>query len=167
MSKQFKLPVFRNRNTAIIPGVPVFDVDKLEVKDRIGHGSFGDVYTAKYAAPNQTAQTVVIKKPVQALDSEERKLFRKEIALLKGLNHENVVTIKGASYNPCALTLEYLYFSFAPFGEENKRASSLSDLLLHIDGEYSFDGFEHLVPFAARDILRGLTYLHSHGVAHR
>ena len=75
MSKQFQLPVFRNRNASIVQGVPVFDVDKLEVKDRIGHGSFGEVFTAKYAAPNQTAQTVVVKKPLQALDSEERSLF--------------------------------------------------------------------------------------------
>ena len=37
--------------------------------------------------------------------------------------------------------------------------SSLDDLLLHIDAEYSFEGFEDLVTFAARDIVRGLTYL--------
>ena len=104
---------------------------------------------------------------VHAFDSEERKLFLKEIALLKGLNHENAVKIKGASYNPCALMQEHLYFSFSPFGEKNKCTSSLSDLLLNINGEYSFDGFEHLVPFGARDIVRGLTYLHSHGIANR
>lgn len=87
---------------------------------------------------------------------------------MKVLNHDNVVNIKGASYNPCALMLEYLFFSFVPFGERNdRRVSSLSDLLLHIDVVYSFDRFEHLLAFAARDIVRGLSYLHSHGVAHR
>ena len=59
-----------------------------------------------------------------------------------------------------------MYFSFVPFGK-NTFVSSLDDLLLHIDAEYSFQGFENLVPGAARDIVSGLTYLHATGVAHR
>lgn len=167
MSAQFKLPVFRNRNAISIQGVPVFDANQLKVKRKIGQGSFGEVYTAEYMEPRQlSTQTVVVKKTIQELDSEEKKLFLKEVALLNGLNHANVVNMKAVCYKPCALMLEYLYFSFIPFGE-NKRVSSLDDLLLHIDAEYSFEGFQHLVTFAARDIVRGLTYLHSNGVAHR
>ena len=56
--------------------------------------------------------------------------------------------------------LEYLCFSFIPFGE-NARVSSLANLLLHADAEYN------LVVFAAKDIARGLRYLHANGVAHR
>ena len=145
----------------------MFDPNRLKVKNRIGQGSFGEVYTAEHVDPRQPfSETVVIKKAIRALDAEERRLFLKEVALLKGLDHANVVHMKGVCYKPCALMLEYLYFSFIPFGE-NKRVSSLDDLLLHIDAEYSFEGFEDLVMFAARDIVRGLAYLHANGVAHR
>ena len=50
-------------------GVARFDCNKLLLKDRIGHGSFGDVYTADYQAPGTTTtETVVIKKMLNALD---------------------------------------------------------------------------------------------------
>ena len=87
MSAQFKLPVFRNRNAISIQGVPVFDANQLKVKRKIGQGSFGEVYTAEYMEPRQlSTQTVVVKKTIQELDSEENKLFLKEVALLNGLN---------------------------------------------------------------------------------
>lgn len=53
--------------------------------------------------------------------------------------------------------LEYLCFSFIPFGE-NARVSSLADLLLN-------EGFQNLVVFAAKDIARGIQYLHANAVA--
>lgn len=167
MSKQFKVPVFCNRNVHSVKGVPTFNVSQLKVIERIGHGSFGEVYTTEYSDPrNLTTQTVVIKKAIQALDHDERKLFLKEVALLHDLKHDNVVNLKGVCYKPCALMLEYLCFSFIPFGE-NARVSSLADLLLHADAEYNFEGFQDLVVFAGKDIVRGLQYLHANGVAHR
>ncbi|KAJ7369654.1 hypothetical protein OS493_037337 [Desmophyllum pertusum] len=145
MPQQFKVPVFRNRNALSIQGVPVFDCSQLQVKDRIGRGSFGEVYTTEFKDPGQHAtQTVVIKKAIQTLDQDEKKLFLKEVALLNKLNHANVVNLKA-----------------------NSRVSSLGDLLLHIDVEYDCDGFKELIAFAAGDIVRGLAYLHANGVAHR
>lgn len=167
MSQQFKVPGFRNRNALSIQGVPVFDCSQLQVKDRIGRGSFGEVYTTEFKDPGQHAtQTVVIKKAIQTLDQDEKKLFLKEVALLNKLNHANVVNLKAVCYKSCSLMMEYLYFSFSPFGE-NSRVSSLGDLLLHIDVEYDCDGFKELIAFAAGDIVRGLAYLHANGVAHR
>ena len=56
-----------------------FDCNKQLRKDRIGHGSFGDVYTTDYQAPGTTtSETVVIKEMLNALDPEENKLFLKE-----------------------------------------------------------------------------------------
>ena len=40
-------------------------------------------------------------------------------------------------------------------------------MLLHADAEYNFEGFQDLVVFAVKDIVRGLRYLHANGVAHR
>ena len=63
MSNQFKLPVFRNRNAAAIEGVPTFDIGRLQVNDRIGQGSFGEVFTTDFRFPSEhAAETVVVKK---------------------------------------------------------------------------------------------------------
>ena len=101
------------------------------VSCKLQDGSFGEVYTTEFNEARQLCKrTVVIKKAIQALDEDERKLFLKEVG-------------------------------------ENARVSSVADLLLHADAEYNFEGFEDLVVFAAKDILRGLRYLHANGIAHR
>ena len=44
-------------------GTPQFDCNQRTIKDRIGHGAFGDVFTADYQAPGKdSSETVVIKK---------------------------------------------------------------------------------------------------------
>ena len=70
-----------------IVDIPRFDCNALAVKERLGQGSFGDVYTVDYKGPGKVIETVVVKKVLAALDQEEKKLFYKEIALLNGLNH--------------------------------------------------------------------------------
>ena len=88
----------------------------------------------------KSIRTLVIKKAIQALEDDERKLFLKEVALLHDLKHDNVVKLKKVCYKPCALMLEYLCFSLIPSGA-NARVSSLADLLLNADAEYNFEGF--------------------------
>lgn len=55
-------------------GIPRFDCNKLVIKDRIGHGAFGDVFTADYQAPDckDSKETVVIKKMINVIDAEEK-----------------------------------------------------------------------------------------------
>ena len=84
-------------------------------------------------------ETVVVKKVLPALDQEEKKLFYKEVALLNGLNHPNIVKMKGVCQNPLSIMLEYCYFDFKPFGED-LRVTSLSGFLLQIN-EYKCQGF--------------------------
>ena len=118
-----------------------------------------------YKAPGKVNETVVIKKVLPALDQEEKKLFYKEVALLNGLNHPNIVKMKGVCQNPLSIMLEYCYFDFKPFGED-VRVTSLSGFLLQIN-EYKCQGFHDLVNHAAVEIIQGLAYLHSKGIAHR
>ena len=40
---------------------------------------------------------------INVLDQEERKLFSREVAILHGLNHTNVVKIKAVCYKPQAI----------------------------------------------------------------
>jgi len=75
--------------------IPQFDLNKLVVKERIGQGSFIYVFTAMFKAPgSEETETVVVKKMINVLDEEERKLFSKEVAILHGLNHTNAGKFK-------------------------------------------------------------------------
>ena len=61
--RQLHLPRLLRKETSYPDTTPRFDCDKLVVRDRIGQGAFGDVYTADYRAPGKnTEDTVVIKK---------------------------------------------------------------------------------------------------------
>ena len=76
------------------------------VKDRIGQGAFGEVYTTDYRAPGKiTKETVVIKKMLNAVDEEEKKLFFKEVALLNSLNHQSIVKFMAVCYHLLAMML--------------------------------------------------------------
>ena len=55
MSDQFKIPAFRDRNAAIIQGVPIFDPSKLKVKNNIGQESLGEVYVHRRVSRVWTA----------------------------------------------------------------------------------------------------------------
>ena len=165
--RKFNLPQLLTRDPEPHnDGIPRFDCNKLLLKDRVGHGSFGDVYTTDYHAPGKdTSETVIIKKMLNALDSEEKKIFSKEVALLNGLNHRNVVKFMSVCHQPPAIMLEYVYFDFKLFGPE-VRVSALSDFLLKIN-EHNCAGFHEVVNHAATEIIDGLAYLHGKGIAHR
>ena len=47
------------------------------------------------------------------------------------------------------------------------RVSSLGDLLCQNKAEYHCKGFEEMIAFAAKEVVRGHDYLHGNGVAHR
>ncbi|RMX51847.1 hypothetical protein pdam_00025147 [Pocillopora damicornis] len=138
LHSSFNMPDPRNDRIAR------FDCNKLLPKDRIGHGSFGDVYTTDYQAPGTTtSETVVIKELLNALDPEENKLFLKEVALLNGLDHRNVVKFMKVSHQPTEIMLKYI-------------------------NEHNCTGFQEVVNHAASaEIIDGLAYLHSQGIANK
>ena len=168
--RKFKLPQLLRKGppaSEIGEDIPRFKCSELPLKQRLGQGSFGDVYTAEYRASGDTkCHTVVVKKMLQVLDQEEKKLFYKEVRLLNDLQHPNIVQLKGVSFQPLAMMLEYIYFDFKLFGHDDLRAHSLADFLLQID-EFNCEGLCELLNHAAKEVIDGLAYLHSKGVAHR
>ena len=168
--RKFKLPQLLRKGppaSEIGEDIPRFKCSELPLKQRLGQGSFGDVYTAEYRASGDTkCHTVVVKKMLQVLDQEEKKLFYKEVRLLNDLQHPNIVQLKGVSFQPLAMMLEYIYFDFKLFGHDDLRAHSLADFLLQID-EFNCEGLCELRNHAAKEVIDGLAYLHSKGVAHR
>jgi len=130
----FKLPQLLRKSSPkseICGDFPRFKCSELPVKQRMGQDSFGDVYTSEYKGSEHTkCQTVVIKKMLQIVDIEEKELFYKEVKLLNDLDHPNIVRLKGISFTPLAMMLEYVYFDFSHFGCDGLRVHSLSDFLL-------------------------------------
>ena len=84
--RKFNLPQLTSKakfSNYINAKIQRFDCSKLPVKERIGQGAFGDVYTTDYTYPGDYRKTtVVVKKMLKVLDQEEKKLFFKEVALL-------------------------------------------------------------------------------------
>lgn len=85
------------------------------------------------------------------LDGEE-KLFLKAVAIVKKLNHSNVSRRQAVGFYDGVCLL---------------RVSSLGDLLRQNKAEYHCKGFEQMIAFAAKEVVRGHDYLHENGVAHR
>ena len=156
--RKFKLPklsgVNRKSDSEVDINIPRFKCNDLPLKQRLGRGSFGDVYTTVY-----NSETVVIKKMIEMLDQDEKKLFFKEVELLNGLRHTNIVKLKGVCCQPLAMMLQYVYFDFNVLGLD-VHVSSLSDFLLHID-QPNGEAFYEVVNHAAEEIVHGLAYLHS------
>ena len=85
MFPSFKLPQLLRKSSPgseICEDVPRFKCSELLVKQRIGQGSFGDVYRSgrsEYKGSEDTkCKTVVIEKMLQVLNKEEKKLFYKK-----------------------------------------------------------------------------------------
>lgn len=108
--RKFKLPKLSGLDGK--SDIPRFKCDDLPLKHRLGRRSFGDVYTTVY-----NSKTVVIKKMIQVLDQDEKKLFFKEVELLNGLRHTNIVKLKGVCCQLLAMMLQYVYFDFDVFGQ--------------------------------------------------
>ena len=97
--EQFKVPVSERKMVIALKVFQLLTLSQLHVNERIGHGRFGEVYTTEFNEARQLCKrTIVIKKAIQALDDDERKLFLKEVALLHDLKHDNVVKLKGVCY---------------------------------------------------------------------
>ena len=76
-------------------------------------------YTTNQKSPGDDKMTTVVKKMLQVLGDEEKKLFSKEMALVHDLKHKNIVEFKAVCFQPLAMMLEYVY-SRAALETDNK-----------------------------------------------
>ena len=123
------------------------------VEKVIGNGSFGVVYQAVIAA---TGEPVAIKKVFQ-----DRRYKNREIQILSELAHPNVVKLKHAFYTPGEKP-DDLYL--------NVVMEYLSDTVYRVIKSY-VKAKQFVPPLVVKlytyQLCRGLSYLHSLGIAHR
>ena len=108
----------------------------------------------------------MIKKFYTSFSNEITKVFAKETRLLNTIDHKNIVKLLGVSETPLAIMMEYLEFSFMPFGR-SECVNSLDKLLNILDKDDLVKDFQGIGNYIASDIINGLHYMHTNGIVHR
>ncbi|XP_074030195.1 LIM domain kinase 1 isoform X2 [Leptinotarsa decemlineata] len=131
------------------PQQRVFRASDLVKGELLGQGFFGQVFKV---TTRDTAEVMVLKE-LYRVDEEAQKNFLKEVAVLRSLNHNNVLRFIGVLYKERRLHLVTEYISGGTLTE-----------LLHDSAQPL--PWEQRVSFA-KDIAAGMAYLHSMNIIHR
>lgn len=116
----------------------------------IGSGGFADVFRA---TDRKTGDVVAVKvlRDTAAVDPEAISRFKRELRLLEGLTHPNVISVIAQGE-----TDDQDVWYAMPLAQ-----GSLADFIEKVDGN------PPLIVDIMRQICAGLTYIHSNGVYHR
>ncbi|OLL21636.1 Protein kinase byr2 [Neolecta irregularis DAH-3] len=123
----------------------------------IGMGSFGSVYLGMNQISGELMAVKQVELPEQEVQGEQRKktmldALQHEIALLRELQHENIVQYLGSNSDDTHLNI---FLEYVPGG-------SVTALL------NNYGAFEEpLIRNFVRQILQGLSYLHERDIIHR
>nr|CDS18483.1 cyclin dependent kinase 9 [Echinococcus granulosus] len=151
--------VFRNIEDILSRLPNVSPVDRYERLQKIGQGTFGEVFKARH---RMTKQHFALKRIRMEQEKEGQFKFPitaiREIRILQSLQHENIVCLKDVCYNTrdersCFRPQFFLVFEFCDH--------DLAGLSQRID-------FSNSVKKAIMlQLLKGLFYLHKNNVLHR
>lgn len=127
----------------------IFRASDLVQGELLGKGFFGQVFKVTH----KLTKEVMVLKELYRVDEEAQRNFLKEVAVLRSLNHENVLKFIGVLYKEKKLHLVTEYIA----------GGSLKDLIHDSQCPLLW---EQRISFA-KDIACGMSYLHSKNIIHR
>ena len=128
----------------------VVEMDKYEKVEKIGEGTYGVVYKGRN---RESGQTIALKKIT--LDEAEEGVpctTIREIALLKELQHDNVVRLKDVVNTKSSMYLVFEYLDL--------------DLKQHME-DHRLGATPQLIKRYLHQIISGIAYCHTHRILHR
>ncbi|CAA7400523.1 unnamed protein product [Spirodela intermedia] len=126
--------------------------DSFQKLSKIGQGTYSNVYKARDL---ETGKMVALKKVrMDSVEPESVKFMAREIALLRRLDHPNVIKLEGLIISRVSSSI-YLIFEYMEH--------DLSGLLCSPDLSFSLPQIKCFM----KQLLQGLEHCHSHGVMHR
>ncbi|RDX71410.1 Serine/threonine-protein kinase STY17 [Mucuna pruriens] len=132
-------------------GADVWEIDtnQLKYENKVGSGSFGDLYRGTYCS-----QDVAIKvlKP-ERISTDMLKEFAQEVYIMRKIRHKNVVQFIGACTRPPNLCIVTEFMS----------RGSLYDFLHKQRGVFKLPSLLKV----AIDVSKGMNYLHQNNIIHR
>jgi len=133
------------------PGVRVWDpitdclidMDEVSVIQRLGRGSYGEVYRAEWQGTEVAVKQFLEQDMTDAIQEE----FLQEVRIMKDLRHPNIVQFMGATWKPRGIVMQYMHRgSLFQLLHRNSKGKKL-----HL----------HRRLRMALDVALGLRYLHS------
>jgi serine/threonine protein kinase len=131
-------------------------VEDLTLIEKVGKGSFGEVYLTKRKNYNQTFATKKVPKNL-VLQDKIKRYFNNEIYILKNVDHQNIIKLYEIKQT---INNFYLVFDFCNGG-------GVSNCLNSYQKMYGKPFTEEIVQHVMKKIIAGLYYLHKNKILHR
>ncbi|KAJ1403892.1 Serine-threonine/tyrosine-protein kinase, catalytic domain [Sesbania bispinosa] len=152
-NEQYQIKMEPSPHCIQIPsdGADVWEIDpnQLKYENKVGSGSFGDLYRGTYCS-----QDVAIKilKP-ERISTDMLREFAQEVYIMRKIRHKNVVQFIGACTRPPNLCIVTEFMS----------RGSLYDFLHKQRGVFKLPSLLKV----AIDVSKGMNYLHQNNIIHR
>lgn len=131
-------------------------VEDLTLLERIGKGSFGEVYLTKKSGTNNYFATKKVAKNL-VMQQKIKRYFNNEIFILKNIDHPNVIKLYEIKQT---INNFYLVFDYCNGG-------GLSNCLEAHMKKYGIPFSEEILQSIMRKVVSGLHYLHKNKIMHR
>ena len=134
----------------------MIEIDDYLIKDKIGKGSFGEVYLTTKKGTNKIFATKKMQKSI-VLQPKVKKFFNNEISILQKIEHPNIIKLYEIKQK---INNYYLIFEYCNGG-------SLLNALEKYKKKYQSPFTQEIVQYIMNQVVSGLRYLHNLKILHR